>query len=148
MLELGGWKTASFLIASESSVRHWGPLPPGPACLKRRLAVWAACSGLGPSFRANLGNHPYTFFVYILLSSMKKTKSRHLRFPRPNDISTAKWFSRPPTLCEFHGFHGFHVSRPPRLCECLNFHGFTVFTFFTGFTDAHIFTICEKFGTF
>ena len=27
---VGGWKTASFLVGSESNVRHWGPLPAGP----------------------------------------------------------------------------------------------------------------------
>ena len=27
---VGGWKTASFLVGSESYVRHWGPLPAGP----------------------------------------------------------------------------------------------------------------------
>ena len=24
-MRLGGWKTASFLVGSESNVRHWGP---------------------------------------------------------------------------------------------------------------------------
>ena len=28
---VGGWKTASFLVGSESNVRHWGPLPAGPS---------------------------------------------------------------------------------------------------------------------
>ena len=27
---VGGWKTASFLVGSESDVRHWGPWPAGP----------------------------------------------------------------------------------------------------------------------
>ena len=28
---LGGWKTAaSFLVGSESDVKHWGPSPAGP----------------------------------------------------------------------------------------------------------------------
>ena len=27
---VGDWKTASFLVGSESNVRHWGPLPAGP----------------------------------------------------------------------------------------------------------------------
>ena len=27
---VGGWKTASFLVGSESNVRHWGPLPADP----------------------------------------------------------------------------------------------------------------------
>ena len=27
---VGGWKRASFLVGSESDVRHWGPWPAGP----------------------------------------------------------------------------------------------------------------------
>jgi hypothetical protein len=64
----------------------------------------------------------------------------HLVFPRPNGLSTAKWFSRPPTLCDFHVFHGFHVSRTPSLRESHSFHHFHDFHGFHGFT------IRENFG--
>ena len=39
-MRLGGWKTAqtaSFLVGSESDVRHWVPLPAGP------VRPWACC---------------------------------------------------------------------------------------------------------
>ena len=46
---LGGWKTASFLVGSESNVRHWGPLPAGPSVpqgpavsLWRGRRLWAS----------------------------------------------------------------------------------------------------------
>ena len=61
---VGGWKTAtaSFLIGSESNVRHWGPLPAG---LVRKIVQTATASFRlvsesnvrrrpGPSFRALL----------------------------------------------------------------------------------------------
>ena len=66
---LGGWKTASFLVASESNVRHWGPLPAGPVrasgpcCFAVARAPFVSFLGggwktaterLGPSLRALL----------------------------------------------------------------------------------------------
>ena len=35
-LLVGGWKTASFLVGSESDVRHWGPWPACPSCRFRK----------------------------------------------------------------------------------------------------------------
>ena len=66
---LGGWKTASFLVGSESNVRHWGPLPAGPVrasgpcCFAVARAPFVSFLGggwktaterLGPSLRALL----------------------------------------------------------------------------------------------
>ena len=44
-MSLDGWKRASFLVASESYVRQWEPLPEAVGAVARRL---------GPSFRALL----------------------------------------------------------------------------------------------
>ena len=66
---LGSWKTASFLVGSESNVRHWGPLPAGPVrasgpcCFAVARAPFVSFLGggwktatarLGPSLRALL----------------------------------------------------------------------------------------------
>ena len=71
-MSLDGWKRASFLVGSESNVRHWEPLPggsvrpSGPCCLGvaeapfvsldgwKRASLGAVARRLGPSFRALL----------------------------------------------------------------------------------------------
>ena len=50
-VSLGGWKTASFHLGAESSVRQWGPLPAGPVrpsgpcCLAVAKAPFVSLSG-------------------------------------------------------------------------------------------------------
>ena len=50
---LGSWKTASFLVGSESNVRHWGPLPAapvrasGPCCFAVARAPFVSFLGGG-----------------------------------------------------------------------------------------------------
>ena len=71
-MSLDGWNRASFLVGSESNVRHWEPLPggsvrpSGPCCLGvaeapfvsldgwKRASLGAVARRLGPSFRALL----------------------------------------------------------------------------------------------
>ena len=72
-VSLDGWKRASFLVGSESNVRHWeGALPggsvrpSGPCCFAvaeapfvsldgwKRASLGAVARRLGPSFRALL----------------------------------------------------------------------------------------------
>ena len=55
----GGWKTAqtaSFLVGSESDVRHWGPWPAGPV----RPSV-PCCLAAGEDSR--FGSDSYSFLV-------------------------------------------------------------------------------------
>ena len=57
-MSLDGWKRASFLVGSESNVRHWEPLPggsvrpSGPCCLGVAEAPFVSLDGWK---RASLG---------------------------------------------------------------------------------------------
>ena len=50
-MSLDGWKRASFLVASESNVRHWEPLPggsvrpSGPCCFAVAEAPFVSLDG-------------------------------------------------------------------------------------------------------